>query len=75
MSTKDKSERTVAVYFDTVEQKKKFERQASRYGVSMSKLVKLALEVGKPIVLRSLRKMKRENVETVEAITEKTKVK
>ena len=70
----DKVQRQISIYFDTVEQKSKYERDANRFGITMSKLIKMALEVGTPAVLQSLRKMKKEQKEAMEAITEKTKV-
>ena len=69
-----KSERTVAVYFETVEEKKKLERDAKRAGLPMSKLIKMALEIGRPVVVQNMCKMQAENAEALKTITEKTKV-
>lgn len=56
-----KSDRIVAVYFETVEDKKRLERDAKRLGIAMSRLIKLSLEVGQPIVVKNYLEMKRQN--------------
>ena len=68
----DKSERTVAVYFETIEDKKKLERDAKRLGIGMSKLIKMALEIGRPVVVQNMKKMQAENAEALKTITDKT---
>jgi hypothetical protein len=71
----DKTERQVSVYLDTPEEKKRLEREAKRIGITMSKLVKLALEIGRPIVVQNMRKMQQENAEAMKTITDKTTTK
>jgi len=68
MSTSDKNERRVAIYFDTVEEKQKFERDAARFGLSMNKLGLMIIRTGAPIVLRSLRQAKKQQNEVIEQI-------
>jgi hypothetical protein len=72
MSTQDKAQRTVAVYFETVSEKKNLERDAKHLGISLSKLIKMALEIGKPIVVQNMKKMQAENSEAARIITDKT---
>jgi len=71
MST-NKNARMVAVYFDTVDQKKKFERDASRCGLSMNRLALMSLKVGKPAVVKSLRTMQKQTRQAARAVVENT---
>lgn len=67
MSTK-KEERRVAIYFPTVEEREKFERDAARFGLSMNQLGLMILRAGSPIVLRSLRQAKKKQNEVIDQI-------
>ena len=68
MSTIDKNDRRVAIYFPTVEEKEKFERDAARFGLSMNQLGLMIIRTGAPIVLRSLRQAKKQQNEIVDQI-------
>lgn len=68
----NKNARMVAIYFDTVDQKKKFERDATRCGLSMNKLALMSLEVGKPAVVKSLRTMQKQTKQAARAVVEST---
>ena len=67
---RDKNQRLVGIYFETVEDKKKFERDAARYNLSMNKLALMAIQVGKPVVMRSLRAMKKQTEQAKQASKE-----
>ena len=64
-----KEERRVAIYFPTVEEKEKFERDAARFGLSMNQLGLMIIRTGAPIVLRSLRQAKKHQNEVIEQIS------
>ena len=75
MTTQDKAKRTVAVYFETVEEKEELERDAKRLGIGMSKLIKMALGIGKPVVVKNMEEMLENLSDTQKTITGKKKSK
>jgi hypothetical protein len=68
----NKNARMVAIYFDTVDQKKQFERDATRCGLSMNKLALMSLKIGKPAVVKSLRNMQKQTKQVARDVVANT---
>ncbi len=58
----------VTLFVDTVEEREKLNREAKRFGLSLTEYLNRGLKVGLPVVKKALRKAQQEQ----KSITEKT---
>lgn len=67
-SREDRLASQLVIYFPNPQEKKKFERDAERYGLSMNQLAMLIIKTGGPAVLRTLREAKKKQNQLAEQI-------